>query len=356
MSTQKIRVLVVDDSTFAVSVISKKLGEDPELQVIGTAHNGKEAIEKIKELKPDVVTLDIAMPVMDGMSALETIMEYNPVPVIMLSALTSENAEITLRALEIGAVDFFLKPSILSPAGDGESTGTLIEKIKLAAKIGSYSRKLSSRFNNLKAQEKVETSLPIKKLVVIGSSTGGPRALMEIVPELPADIPASILIVQHMPPVFTKSLAERLNSASKLKVKEASQDDSIEQGQVLVAPGGYHMKINMDKKVELTKDPPVLGVRPSVDVTMQSAVEVFGNSVIGVILTGMHTDGTYGASLIKRAGGKVLTQDESTSAVFGMPKSVISAGYADKIVPIHKMAGEIVRFCTEEKTLIRGHR
>jgi len=347
----KIKVLVVDDSAFATATISKKLGSDADLLVIGSAGNGIEAIEKIKAMKPDVVTLDVAMPQMDGITALTHIMSECPVPVIMLSALTTENAETTIRALEIGAVDFFLKPSVLSPAGDGTQTGSLVEKIKIAAKVGMFSQKFLSRREAF-VDKNIADTKPGKSsfanVVVIGSSTGGPRALAQVVPLLPRDINAAILLVQHMPPVFTKSLAERLNQSSQIRVREAQQGDKLEAGLALLAPGGYHMLVNRDNTIILNQEPPVLGVRPAVDVTMRSAAEKYGSAVIGVILTGMNCDGTQGSFHIKQAGGRILAQDKETSAVYGMPMSVYKAGYVNKVLPIDGIAGELVRLCEDK--------
>jgi two-component system chemotaxis response regulator CheB len=346
---KKIRVLVVDDSGYVITSVTNKLNADPNIEVVGSARNGIEAIEKVKDLKPDVVTLDVIMPEMDGLTALQKIMVECPTPVVMLSALTSENAETTIKALELGAVDFFLKPSAINPVADD----VLANKIKTAAKCdvlrdGQY----KTGVNLLKKKASSEKYVPFEKLVVIGASTGGPRSLMRLVPSLPADIPAAVLIVQHMPPIFTRTLAERLDQVSQINVEEAQEGSIASKSKILIAPGDFHMLIEENGKITLNQDPHILGVRPAVDVTMKSAAEKYGSSVIGVVLTGMGIDGTEGASCIKSAGGTVLVQDESTSAVFGMPMSVIKAGCADKILPLHEMAGGIVEACTcAEKAL-----
>jgi two-component system chemotaxis response regulator CheB len=343
---RKIRVLVVDDSAYVISAVSKRLVADPDIEVIGSAKNGIEAVENVKNLRPDVVTMDIVMPEMDGIKALETIMAECPTPVVMLSALTSENAVETIRALELGAVDFYLKPSILKPAGDGSSNDVLIAKIKTAASSHLLKNGVPVPETDLQNKKKnTEINTSFKNLVVIGSSTGGPNALMQVIPFLPADISAGILVVQHMPPMFTRTLAERLNDASKISVTEAREGSVINKGGVLLAPGDYHMTIGKKGKIILNQEPTLHGVRPAVDVTMKSAADAYGDSVLGVVLTGMGEDGTDGASYIKAHGGKIFAQDESTSAVYGMPMSVAKKGCVDKILPLHKIAKGITETC-----------
>ena len=343
---RKVRVLVVDDSGYVISVITRRLGIDPDIEVIGSARNGIEAIEKVKSLKPDVVTMDIIMPEMDGITALEKIMAECPTPVIMLSALTSENAAPTIRALELGAVDFYLKPSSLRPVGMRVNDDSLTAKIKAAAMSHITGReKLLTGITPLKKEKSALKSDAFKNLVVIGTSTGGPRALMQVIPALPADIPAAVLVVQHMPPMFTKTLAERLNQASEVDVAEARDGTVIRKGTVLMAPGDFHMAVDENGKISLNQEPTVLGVRPAVDWTMKSAADVYGAAVLGVILTGMGTDGTEGASRIKASGGRILAQDEATSAVYGMPQSVFKAGCVDKVFPLQGIANGIVEAC-----------
>ena len=354
MSVEKTtRVLIVDDSAFARLMISKHLAMDPNIEIVGTARDGIDAVEKIKLLKPEVVTLDVEMPKMDGVTALEKIMADIPTPVVMLSALTAEGADVTIKALELGAVDFFLKQSIINPTGDGDTNTELINKVRQAAKVDVAG--VTTRLKNIVAtlqrnsQKKSMTAAPrasrVNKVVIIGCSTGGPRALYELVPNLPADLPAAILIVQHMPPKFTKSIAERLNELSRINVKEAEAGDMVALGQALIAPGGYHMLLRMNGQVTLNQDKPRGGLRPAADVTMESAVKVYGSRCIGVILTGMGSDGTQGCAMIKAGGGRVLAEHESTCVVYGMPRSVAEAGLADKVVPIQKMVDEIVALC-----------
>ncbi len=342
----KVKVLVVDDSGYVIAVISKRLAANPDIEIVGSARNGIEAIEKVISLKPDVVTMDVVMPEMDGITALEKIMAECPTPVIMLSALTSENAATTIKALELGAVDFYLKPSSIRPVGGSVAGDVLADKIIAAAKsrVDGKNTIAETGKTSIKRKEIQDTSF--EKLVVIGASTGGPRALMTVVPALPVDIPAAYLIVQHMPPLFTKTLAERLAQVSQIEVTEARDGDELRQGAALLAPGDFHMVLDGDKKITLNQGPTVLGVRPSLNVTMNSAANAFGSSVLGVILTGMGTDGTEGASRIKRLGGQIIAQDESTSTIYGMPQSAVRAGCVDKIFPLPKIASGIVKACT----------
>ena len=342
------KVLIVDDSAFARSVISQKIGSDPELEVVGQARDGLEALERIKDLRPNVITMDVSMPRLDGLATLERIMAECPTPVVMLSALTGEQTTTTMQALELGAVDFFLKPSVGNPAGAGETVQDLIMKLKVAAGIPRGKLKAAAIRKQTRRPARGPTAMrstKMNKVVAIGSSTGGPRALAELLPALPRDLPASLLVIQHMPAGFTGTLAKRLDQASKIDVKEAQSGDSINPGQALLAPGGYHMTVTNNGAVELNQDPPVCGVRPSVDVTLDSVAKVYGVSALGVILTGMGSDGTQGAARLKAAGGWVAVEHESTCAVYGMPKSVIDSGSADVVAPLTRMAREIIRIC-----------
>lgn len=352
---KRTRVLIVDDSAFARLMIAKHLADAPSIEIVGTARDGLDALEKVKLLRPDVITLDVEMPKMDGVTALERIMADFPTPVVMLSALTAKGADVTIRSLELGAVDFFLKQSIVNPTGEGASSDELINKINQAAGIDVAN--VTSRLKNIqiglqrRSREKtLNTSSRkprINRVVIIGSSTGGPRALYEVIPSLPADLPASILIVQHMPPKFTKSIAERLNELSQIDVKEAEAGDIVSPGQALVAPGGYHMVVRMNGHIALNQDRPRCGLRPAADVTMESAVKVYGARCIGVVLTGMGNDATQGCAMIKAGGGRVLAEHESTCVVYGMPRSVVEAGLADKVVPIQQMVDEIIACCVK---------
>ncbi len=344
-----VKVLIVDDSAFARLSISRQLSSDPEIEIVGVARDGIEALEKIRELEPNVVTLDVEMPRMGGLKTLEYIME-DPTPVVMLSSMTGRGTETTIRALELGAVDFFLKSSQATPAGLYGSDNDLTTKVKLAARVEIARLKVVTERNKIGPRPQKlpsrHSSSP-SKVIVIGGSTGGPGALYELIPNLPGDIPAPVLVVQHMPPVFTKSLADRLNQLSQIEVREAEVGDSLREGQALIAPGNYHMMVKMGGTIGLSQGPPVLGLRPAVDVTMQSVARVYGALSIGVVLTGMGSDGTRGAASIKAAGGKIAAQDENTCVVYGMPRSVIESGNTDKIVPLPQMAGEIILMCQQ---------
>jgi two-component system chemotaxis response regulator CheB len=359
MPEKRVRVLVVDDSAFARLMISRHISADSEIEIAGVARDGLEALAKIESLKPDVVTLDIEMPKMDGISALERIMSHCPTPVVMLSNLTAEGADVTVRALEIGAVDFFLKPQLINPAGSEESDDELIYKIKQAAKIDvakvtTRLRRISQDLHRSMTKKRETPSVKRSKLnhvVIIGTSTGGPRALYEVVPNIPGDIDAAFLIVQHMPPKFTKSIADRLNELSQIKVKEAEAGDVVANGQALVAPGGFHMVMNLSGQIELNQDKPRCGgLRPAVDVTMEAAAKTFGSRCVGVILTGMGSDGTQGAAMIKAGGGMILAEDESTCIVYGMPRSVAEAGLVDKVAPLNRIVAEIANVCSKSST------
>jgi two-component system chemotaxis response regulator CheB len=324
------------------------LNSDPTIEIIGQAHDGIEAIAMTAEMKPDVVTLDVTMPNMDGLTALRHIMTKYPTPVVMVSALTGEQTKATIEALELGAVDFFLKASNSGAAARDGTPAALIEKVKLAAStVATRLTRNGTAKRPARRTPKVSSGARsgIKKVVVIGSSTGGPRALTHVMPYLPADLPAAVLVVQHMPEGFTKSMSERLDQMSVLSVREASENDRLEQGRALVAPGDYHMTVTRDGAIELNQGPPVWGVRPAVDITMESVARAYGRSSVGIVLTGMGSDGTAGTGMIKAAGGKVAVEDESTCAVYGMPKSVVSAGNADQIAPISSIAATIVEMC-----------
>lgn len=342
---KKIRVLVVDDSLLMRRVISDTINNDPALEVIDKAKNGQEALEKIFNLKPDVVTLDVNLPVIDGITVLEKIMQKQPTRVIMISAYTREGTTATMKALELGAVDFVAKPSGEVSLDIYKLKDEIISKIKLAAKI-DLDRFLSTITSSEAYQlPRIKLFPAIKKLVVIGASTGGPKAVLDVMQALPAGLPAAFLIVQHMPKGFTLSFAERISWQSKIKTKEAEDGDIVLADKAYVAPAGYHMLLEKQEdrlKVRLNQDALVNYVRPSVDVTLNSAVKLFGKNVISVILSGMGKDGLEGCRKIKEKGGVVIAQDEETSVVWGMPKAVSDAGLADIVLPVAEIAGQIV--------------
>lgn len=352
---RKVRVLVVDDSAFMRKVITDLLEKDPEIEVIGTARDGLDALEKVKQLEPDVVTLDVEMPKMDGLEFLTRQMSIKPLPIVMVSSLTQEGAEITIEALARGAVDFVPKPSGSLSLDMHKVEDDMLKKVKNASRarvrlpkyLPSTSRSIRERekaslTSDISVEKTKELPLePAKKLVVIGSSTGGPSALMEIIPRLPKDLGAGVVVVQHMPPGFTRSLAERINKASQLEVKEAQAGDLLANNRVLIAPGGYHLVVENNKLVKTNTDLPVHGVRPAVDVFMESAVKVFGKDIVGVVLTGMGFDGARGMNIIKKHGGRTIAQNEETCVVYGMPRAVVEMGLADRVEPLDKVSVRI---------------
>lgn len=342
---QKIRVLIVDDSALVRKLLRDVISADPEMEVVGTASNGIEAIRAVSELEPDVVTMDIHMPEMDGLTALEYIMRKRPLPVVMLSALVQKGATPTLKALELGAVDFIAKPSHY-PSAVKEVRDEVAMKIKTAFQAMDRVRR---GYGKKKAGKKLEVGKRIhdeEKLVVIGASAGGPKALSEIMPMFPKETPAAIVIVQHMPQVFTRSFASRLNSISPLPVKEAEEGDEIRAGTVLVAPGGNDLIISLSDegpaRVELMESANRVRATPRIDTTMITAAEVFGENAIGVIMTGMGSDGAKGMERIKKGKGSTIAQDEDSCLVFGMPKVAIERGCVDWVMPLEKIPGKIL--------------
>lgn len=348
----KIRVLVVDDSAFMRYTVSHHLSGQPDMEVVGQASNGIEGLEQVEAHRPDVVTLDVEMPKLDGLGTLRQIMAKRPVPVVMMSSLTKEGAAVTVEALTIGAVDFVTKPS--QSISVHQVLGELVDKVRQASRARVRAGGPAHAAKRA-AVSAIGGEVP-DRLVVIGSSTGGPGALREVVTKLPEDLPAGVLVVQHMPPNFTRSLAERLDELSAIPVKEAGRGDRLRRGQVLVAPGGMHLTISRNGEIGLNDGPAVNGVRPAIDVTMMSAVAAFGSRVLSVILTGMGHDGRDGARALKGAGGRVLAQDEATSIVYGMPRSVVEAGLADRVLAIDEIAEAITAELRQSVAGRRGAR
>jgi two-component system, chemotaxis family, protein-glutamate methylesterase/glutaminase len=342
--SNEIKVLVVDDSAFARLAITRELQMGQGITVVGSARDGVEALEKVSQLHPDVITLDVEMPNIDGLETLKRIMSECPTPVVMLSSLTGSGTETTVRALEIGAVDFFLKRSSSNPIGETGDAIDLRTKLIMAAKI-EVSKRNNVPHSALptKKDKKSPKSQKAKTVLVIGSSTGGPRALYQVVPNLPADINAAVMIVQHMPPGFTDSFAKRLDQLSNISVKEAEPGDVLVEGSAFLAPGGYHLTVDSGGILGLNQNPPICNVRPSVNVTMESVAKAYGRAVLGVVLTGMGSDGTIGAGMIKKEGGTVIVEHRSTCVVWGMPRSVAESGYADREIPLPRIAQEIVK-------------
>ncbi len=345
-----IKVMVVDDSAFMRKVISEILSEEDDIEVIAKARNGVDALKKLEEEKPDVITLDVEMPQMNGIEFLENLMAKHPLPVIMLSKLTSEESKIAVKALELGAFDFVAKPSGSISLDIETVKEELLAKIRLAAEssiketLKNQTRKQKTIKNKAsKRRKKADIIKGSKgeKLVVIGASTGGPKALKEVITLLPENFSVPVLIIQHMPPGFTASLAERLNNRSAITIKEAEAGDKLEAGTALLAPGNYHMILESNK-IKLSQEEKLHNVRPSVDKTIESVVKNFEGGIVGVLLTGMGSDGAKGLELIKEVGGETVAQDKATSVVYGMPKAAVELGAADKVLPIHKIAEEIV--------------
>ncbi len=385
-----IRVLIADDSAFMRKILSDMFNKQSDFEVAGTAINGQDTVEKVKQLKPDVLTLDITMPVMNGLDALAIIMEECPLPVIMFSSLTQRGTDATIRALALGAVDF------ISKAGGSISKidtieDELLEKCREAVKAKVTRTRPSSavskplvftpkpaepsgppatkrievkrRTGLVLGQKPVINKVPSatappakkpaavsfgnggKKLVAIGTSTGGPQALQSVITRLPGNLPCGVVIVQHMPAGFTKSLADRLDSISEISVKEAEHDEIIKAGQVYIAPGNYHMRVapvaGGGRKILLSQEPPVGNHRPAVNVMFDSVAQ-FGKDLVSVIMTGMGCDGCEGMKKIKATGGYSIAQDEPTCVVYGMPKAVVDAGLADEVRPLGKIAEAIV--------------
>jgi two-component system chemotaxis response regulator CheB len=343
---KKIKVFIVEDSILMQKILRDILLSDPHIEIVGNTRFGKEALEKIPQFSPDIVTLDINLPDMDGLAVLKKIMEGFPTRVVMLSAYTQKGADTTLRALELGAMDFIPKPSGEVSLDLYKFKEEIISKVKLVATIDL--NKFICGFKGIAPHKEV---LSIEKIAVIGASVGGPAAILEIMSQLPSSIDASFLIVQHMPIGFTKSFAERISWYSEIKAKEAEEGDVLFKSAVYVAPSGFHMVIEkiQDQKhrycIRLDDSPFVNYVRPAVDVTMSSVAEVFeGTKILGVILSGMGRDGLGGARKIKERGGKIIAQDESSCAVYGMPKVVIDEGLADEVLRLDQIPKKIVQY------------
>jgi len=350
----KIKVLIIDDSAFMRVMISDMLKNDADIEAVNTARNGKDGLEKAIALQPDIIILDIEMPVMNGFETLNELMKLKPAPKVMiLSNLTYEGGEAVIKAFDLGALDFLTKPGTSSIEPDMEQFRyELINKIKSIC--GSKATYFPQAKPEHKRASKIKNLAPgsnpggyLKYIVAIGASTGGPKALQEILTKLPEDLPAAVLIVQHMPPGFTKSLSTRLDNLSQINVKEAEEGDVLMPGWAYIAPGDYHMLINNcrdDKyRISINKESPENGHRPSVSVMMKSVAESGHKNIIAVIMTGMGSDGSDGILEIKRTGGKTIAQDESTCVVYGMPKSAVNIGAIDIIAPLQDITTEILK-------------
>ena len=343
----KKRVLIVDDSALMRQILTQIFQSDPDLEVVGSAGDPYIARDKIKALKPDVLTLDVEMPRMDGLTFLEKLMKGHPMPVVMVSSLTERGCDTTLRALSLGAVDFITKPKLDVKTGTLDLANEIIAKVKAAAGARVSSPRLTAA-QGFSAPATVSYLPQIKathKIVAIGASTGGTEALKDLLEVLPADFPG-IVIVQHMPEKFTAQFARRLDSLCKISVKEAEDGDRVLPGHALLAPGGKHMLLvrrGAEYSVKITVTEPVNRHRPSVDVLFDSVAENAGSNAVGVILTGMGNDGARGMLAMKNAGAFNVAQDEASCVVFGMPKEAIALGGAHEIHPLSKIAPTIAK-------------
>jgi two-component system chemotaxis response regulator CheB len=349
----EVRVLLVDDSAVARRAIISALGAHPEIEVVAAAPTGAIALARLRELNPDAVVLDVEMPGMDGVETLLKIRETHPqLPVIMFSALTERGAEVTVRALAAGASDYVCKPS----AVQGRSAQSVISEELVPKLLALCGRHSLGRIATPREQPApvVRRSRSRIEMLVIASSTGGPNALAKLLPMLPATLPVPVAIVQHMPPLFTRYLAERLDTAGPLPTREAAGGELLEPGQIWIAPGKYHLELERKGEAvftKLTQAAAENSCRPAADVLFRSAAATFGSGVLAVVLTGMGQDGLVGARAIAVAGGQILAQDEASCVVWGMPKAVERAGLAESVLPLEQLAGEIAMRCDRRASL-----
>jgi two-component system chemotaxis response regulator CheB len=341
----KIRVLIVDDSALVRQILTKGLSKDPDIEVVDAAADPYIARDMIIKYNPDVMTLDVEMPRMDGVEFLRRLMPQKPMPAFMVSSLTQAGGKITLDALDAGAIDFVTKPASNIADGLTDMITDLQAKVKMAAKVNVAARVKSKKDSKPKPlQETAASAESTDKVIAIGASTGGTEAIRQVVTRFPASAPG-VVIVQHMPPGFTKMFAERLNEQSEMTVKEAVTGDRAMQGSVLIAPGDYHMKVVRSGgmyRVDCKQSEKVNGHRPSVEVLFDSVAKHVGSNAVAAILTGMGGDGGKAMVQIRKAGGRTLAQDEDTSVVFGMPKVAYEVGGAERLVPIHNIAQTIL--------------
>lgn len=350
----RIKVLIVDDSALMRKVLKEIIMTDAELEVVGTARDGQDAIEKVHELRPDVVTMDINMPIMDGLTSLQYILcDFPEMPIIMISSLTADGAITTFEALELGAFDYVAKPSGTVSSNLYVVGREIIDKVKLAYKeankknIRERITRRSKPITHQKAgivKNNINKNPGVSKVVVIGISTGGPGTLMEVLPMLPPDLRAAVLIIQHMPPSFTSSFAKRLNEACKLPIKEAEAGDVLQNGRGYLGAGGYHLVVRGEGGILRLPTNPKTVFMPSVNVTMENILETYGGkNVIGVLMTGMGDDGADAMVKIRNAGGITIAEDESTAIVYGMPREAIERGGAEIVLPSYMIADAIIK-------------
>jgi len=368
--SKKIRVLIADDSAFMRKVLHSILLAEPGFEVAGEARDGREAVSQTEVLKPDVVTMDINMPHVDGLQATEQIMSTNPRPIVIVSSESREGAEVTLKALELGAIDFVAKPTSGVDLDMSSVRDELVRKLRVAAKVrvvrtasrtklgqevaSSAPRTVpgtapapksdDSRANGASASSRSQTKFP---LVVIAASTGGPATLMKFFPSFPREFPGAVIVVQHMPGSFTSQFSQQLSETCAIRAKEAEAGEILAPATIYVCPGSHHMRVSSTGRVTLDDGPRILGYRPCADVTLESAAAYAGVMCIGVILTGMGNDGTRGAQAVKDAGGCVIAQDEATSVIFGMNGEAIRAGAVDQVLPIDEIFAAIEKRIVE---------
>lgn len=364
MMNKKIKVIVVDDTIVYRKALSDVLAECPGIEVVGVAHNGKIAMAKIKSLRPDLITLDIEMPVMNGIEVLEQLQREAPdVSAIMVSTLTSEGGKMTMKALELGAYDFLLKPNTTNINDSKRELHTMIAPLIKAFQKGrtTVGAGIKKRVRAAPARAAAPVRQPIgrrpaaavkrrrkSEIITIGISTGGPNALTRMMPMLPGDIGVPIVIVQHMPPVFTKSLAESLNKKCALTVKEGEDGEPVKANTAYIAPGGKQMKLvassdGLNRLIKLTGDPPENSCRPAADYLFRSVADYYVGRTTAVIMTGMGNDGTKGLEILKNNGAVIIGQDENSCVVYGMPKAPAEKGLIDVVVPLDKIAAEIIK-------------
>lgn len=379
MNDKRIRVLIVDDSAFMRKVLQSIVTADPQLEVVGEARDGREAVSKAEQLKPDVITMDINMPHVDGLQATEMIMSSNPRPILVVSSESREGADVTLKALELGAIDFVAKPSSGIDLDMNSVRDELSRKLKMAAKVRVVRTAVRSKLQQdiassaprtepaakeaaaaasgnsggalnyrpaVRAAEMVVPAPPPAKngrypFIAVASSTGGPATLMKFVPLFAREFPGPVLIAQHMPGNFTNQFSQQLAESSKIRVKEAEHGEAAEPGTVYISPGSHHMRLTSSGRIALDDGPRIAGYRPCADVLMETVAAFAGPMTIGVVLTGMGNDGSRGSLAIKNAGGHVIAQDESTSVIFGMPSEAIKTGAVDQVLPIENIYSAI---------------
>jgi two-component system, chemotaxis family, protein-glutamate methylesterase/glutaminase len=359
--SKRIRVLIVDDSAFMRKVLQTMITADPQLEVCGEARDGRDAVTQAEVLKPDVITMDINMPHMDGLQASEVIMSTNPRPILIVSSESREGADVTLKALELGAIDFVAKPSGGIDLDMSSVKDELGRKLKMAAKV-----RVVRTATRSKLQHEIATSAPRSEppsktfaqdvreertpvvppaplparsggkfpIVVVAASTGGPATLMKFVPRFPKDFPGAVVLVQHMPGNFTSQFSNQLAEVSQIRVKEAEAGEIIVPGQLYICPGSHHMRVSPTGRVSLDDGPRISGYRPCADLTFESAADYFGPMTTAVILTGMGNDGAKGVQAVRALGGHVIVQDEATAVIFGMPQEALKTGAVDQTLPI----------------------